>query len=82
MVGLQWKAVRMEELKERLRELGLSIRRVSWALGVPRWRLKKVLRGELEDPVLEEALAVVLHVEGSGRGNRKGTQKTPEEVKR
>lgn len=49
-----------EQARARLRELGLSVREMSRVLGVPRRVLKRVLRGEEDDPVLRAAVAAAL----------------------
>jgi len=58
-----------EELKERLLERGYSVRWLSRVLGIPRWRLKRVLRGQVRDLRVDLALEVLLRRRGGGEAS-------------
>ncbi len=58
-----------EELKERLLRNGYSIRWLSRVLGIPRWRLKKVLRGQMMDLKVDLALKALLGGRGDGEAS-------------
>lgn len=61
--------MRYEELKERLLERGYSVRWLSRVLGIPRWRLKRVLRGQVRDLRVDLALKALLRRRGGGEAS-------------
>jgi len=61
--------MRYEELKERLLERGYSVRWLSRVLGIPRWRLKRVLRGQVRDLRVDLALEALLRRRGGGEAS-------------
>ena len=61
--------MRYEELKERLLERGYSVRWLSRVLGIPRWRLKRVLRGQVRDLRVDLALKALLRRRDGGEAS-------------
>ena len=64
------KGVRYEETRNKLLERGYSVRWLSRVLGVPRWKVKKALRGQLRNLRVELALKVLLGRRGDGEASQ------------